>query len=88
MRYVHCEGCDRKEPVDVPKEDSIMIPVTVALVTDGRSWAKDQAETFEADLCDRCRAKMLHTFFGISADFDPEIPRWLSEPLSALEVGR
>lgn len=85
MRYVHCEGCDRKEPLDTPRDESIMRSVVVMIVEDGRSWAIEQAEKVEADLCDRCRPQMLHTFFGIPADIDPEIPRWLSEPVSALE---
>jgi hypothetical protein len=62
----------------------MMMRVVLTLVPDGRSWAVDQAEKFEADLCDRCRPAMLHTFFRVTADFDPEIPKWLSEPASAL----
>jgi len=68
----------------VPKDDSVMMPVTLVLVSDSRSWADSEAEKFEADLCDRCRSQMLHTFFKIPGDFDPGLPKWLSEPASAL----
>lgn len=84
MRHVHCDGCGRKEPTDTPKADSVMKSVTLLLVSDGRSWAEGTKEKFEADLCDRCRPQLLHTFFKVPADFDVEIPKWLSEPASAL----
>lgn len=84
MRQVHCDGCDRTEPLGVPKADSVMMPVTLVLVSDSRSWADSDAEKYEADLCDRCRTKVLHTFFKIPSDFDPELPKWLSAPTSAL----
>jgi hypothetical protein len=86
MRQVHCDGCNRTEPMDTPKSDQIIRPVTLMLVADGRSWAVDQEEKHEADLCDRCRATLLHTFFRVPADFDPEIPHWMSDPVSALGV--
>ena len=62
-----------------------MKPVTLFLISDGRSWAADQEEKYEADLCDRCRTKLLHTFFRIPADIDAELPTFLSTPVSALD---
>ena len=85
MRQMHCDGCNRSEPIDTPKSDSIMKPVTLFLISDGRSWAADQEEKYEADLCDRCRTKLLHTFFRIPADIDAELPTFLSTPISALD---
>lgn len=84
MRQVHCDGCGRTEPIDTPKSDSIMKKVAVMIVEDGRSWAIDQANKFEADLCDRCRPQMLHTFFRVPSDVDFELPDWMSKPVSAL----
>ncbi len=85
MRQTHCDGCGRTEPIDTPKGDSIMKPVVVMIVEDGRSWAVDQAERYEADLCDRCRPKLLGTFFRIPSDVDHELPPFMSRPVSALE---
>lgn len=84
MQQMHCDGCNRTEVLGTPKVDSIMMPVTLLLVVDGRSWAIE-TEKFEADLCDRCRKKLLHTFFRIPADLDSELPAFLSTPVSALE---
>ena len=85
MRQMHCDGCNRAEVLDTPKSDSIMQTVTLMLVSDGRSWAVDQEEKFDADLCDRCRTKLLHTFFRVPADIDDELPKFLSTPVSALD---
>ena len=85
MRQMHCDGCGRSEVLGTPKSDSIMQTVTLMLVSDGRSWAVDQEEKFEADLCDRCRVKLLHTFFRVPADIDDELPKFLSTPVSALD---
>jgi hypothetical protein len=85
MRQMHCDGCNRSEPIGTPKSDSIMQMVTLTLVSDGRSWAVDQEEKYEADLCDRCRKKLLHTFFRVPADIDNELPAFLSTPVSALD---
>ena len=87
MRLTHCDGCNRTEPVGLPKNDRIMMPVTLLLVSDGRSWAADQEEKFEAELCDRCRKKLLHTFFRIPAELDDELPPFMSQPVSVLETG-
>lgn len=85
MRYIHCDGCDRKESEEMPPEESIMMPVTVLFSTaDNRSWASDKREKYESHLCDRCRPQLLHTFFKVPQDFDTELPRWMSAPTSAL----
>lgn len=84
MRQVHCDGCGRTEPIDTPKSDSIMKKVAVMIVEDGRSWVVDPENKFEADLCDRCRHQMLHTFFRVPSDVDFELPDWMSKPVSAL----
>jgi hypothetical protein len=84
MRQVHCDGCNRTEPFDTPKSDSIMKKVVVMIVEDDRSWAIDQADKLEADLCDRCRPQMLSTFFRMPSDVDYELPHWMSKSVSAL----
>lgn len=84
MRQIHCDGCNRTEPLGVPKEDSIMMTVSLVHVTDARSWADSGNERYEADLCDRCRPQLLNTFFNISGDTDLELPSFLSVPVSAL----
>lgn len=83
MRQTHCDGCDRTEPVDTPKHESIMQRVEVMVLgKDDRTWAVNSATKIEADLCDRCRKQMLSTFFNVSADVDEELPAWISEPVS------
>ena len=85
MRQTHCDGCGRTEPQDTPKSDSIMKKVVVMVVEDDRSWAVNQEQRIEADLCDRCRPQMLNTFFRVPGDIDYELPHWMSTPVSALE---
>ena len=84
MELTHCDGCNRTEPAATPKDDSIMRKVRVTVVEDGRSWASSESEKLEADLCDRCRPKMLQTFFNVPGETDYELPSWMSQPTSAL----
>ena len=84
MELTHCDGCNRTEPAATPKDDSIMKKVVVTVIEDGRSWAVTQSEKLEADLCDRCRPKMLQTFFNVPGEIDYELPIWMSREPSVL----
>jgi hypothetical protein len=86
MQLVHCDGCGRSEEVGIPRDESVMEHTAVMIAADPRSWVDNKSNTFEADLCDRCRVKLLHTFFKVPSDTDPELPSFLSAPTSALGV--
>jgi hypothetical protein len=65
MRLIHCDGdnCKNSEDPDESKFERSIEQVTLTFLTDPRVPAGESGESYKADLCEDCRATMLHLYF-------------------------
>jgi hypothetical protein len=64
MRQMHCDGCGFTESDELLKSERRIESVTLQLGIDPR-FPEDKKERHRADLCENCRALMLHTYFKV-----------------------
>jgi hypothetical protein len=82
MLKIHCQGCGMSEEVDSSEHEIGSVSLIDGL--DDRSWTKDPS--FTTDLCRDCLAKLLHNYFGISAEGELALPAFI-EPRSLRATG-
>jgi hypothetical protein len=76
MKRLHCDGCGVTEELKTPKHE--IEPVSVVIVEDPRF--PDGIHKHEADLCLKCSAQLLHTYFRVPMPSDLKTPAFL-EPV-------
>lgn len=91
MIKVHCQGCGRSERIDQLRNGARPTIRTCNFEVEGFDGRK-----YAADLCEKCKDRLLANFFGVEPGpvdelrqqrevltGPPEMPRFLEEPVVA-----
>jgi hypothetical protein len=81
MKETKCDGCGRREELDIPMKQRTIHPVKLMVVTDDRELHGAQAEQVQSDLCTTCVGIVKHMYFGQPAEGQLEVPAFV-EPTS------
>lgn len=78
MQLIHCDGCNKTEPVSTPDEDKDILPFSLTKTKSLRSWERNTNQ-LEAELCSVCLKNMLFKYFCIPSDEEElDIPAFMS----------